>query len=146
MAKINDNELIELAKLYNSEGRTSMYSLLQEQYGIKTPYSVLLRMKRKAVLGYNPDLDYFQVTNDSDKDNDLFMSIEELCSPMVTQHVKPMPEGSVSKPEAMDKLVRELIGDRLLELSRYVMLDPLMKTITIDQTSLLNDGYQLVTH
>jgi hypothetical protein len=146
MAKINDNELIELAELYNSEGRTSMYSRLQEQYGIKTPYSVLLRMKNKAVLGYDHDRDYFNIANDPGKDDDVFMSIEELCSPMVTQHVKPAPEALTSKPEAMDKLVRELIGDRLLELSRYVMLDPLMKTITIDQTSLLNDGYQLVTH
>lgn len=46
----------------------------------------------------------------------------------------------------MEKLIRDLIGDRLLELSRYVALDTLSKTMIIDKTSLENDGYQLVTH
>ena len=46
----------------------------------------------------------------------------------------------------MEKLVRDLIGDRLLELSRYVVLDTLSKTMVVDKTSLENDGYQLVTH
>ena len=75
------------------------------------------------------------------------MSMDELCSPMVPQHV--MPETgkiSSSRPEAMEKLIRDLIGDRLLELSRYVALDTLSKTMIIDKTSLENDGYQLVTH
>ena len=60
-----------------------------------------------------------------------------------------MPETgkiSSSRPEAMEKLIRDLIGDRLLELSRYVALDTLSKTMIIDMTSLENDGYQLVTH
>ena len=60
-----------------------------------------------------------------------------------------MPEAekiSSSRPEAMEKLVRDLIGDRLLELSRYVVLDTLSKTMVVDKTSLENDGYQLVTH
>ena len=66
---------------------------------------------------------------------------------MVPRHVMPDKEQiSASRPEAMEKLVRELIGDRLLELSRYVALDTLSKTMIIDKTSLESDGYQLVTH
>lgn len=53
---------------------------------------------------------------------------------------------AVTRPEAMEKLVRELIGDRLLELNRYIALDSLSKTMIIDKTSLENDGYLLVIH
>ncbi|WP_292146763.1 hypothetical protein [Butyrivibrio sp.] len=46
----------------------------------------------------------------------------------------------------MEKLVKELIGDRLLELSRYVVMDTLNKTMIIDKTALTDAGYTLVTH
>ena len=51
-----------------------------------------------------------------------------------------------TRPVAMEKLVRELIRDRLLTLSRYITLDSSTRTILIDQTSLSADGYQVVTH
>ena len=46
----------------------------------------------------------------------------------------------------MDKLIRELIGDRLLELSKYVTIDSLSKWIIVDNITLETDGYQLITH
>ena len=46
----------------------------------------------------------------------------------------------------MDKLIRELIGDRLLELSKYVTIDYLSKRIIVDKITLETDGYQLITH
>ena len=46
----------------------------------------------------------------------------------------------------MEKLIQELLGDRLLELSRYISLDSLSKTMIIDQTSLKSAGYRVVTH
>ncbi|WP_278308901.1 hypothetical protein [Butyrivibrio sp. Su6] len=42
--------------------------------------------------------------------------------------------------------MKELIGDRLLELSRYVVMDILNKTMIIDKTALTGAGYTLVTH
>ena len=47
---------------------------------------------------------------------------------------------------APDKLIRELIGDRLLELNKYVTIDSLSKRIIVDKTTLGQDGYKLVTH
>jgi hypothetical protein len=46
----------------------------------------------------------------------------------------------------MERLVHELISDRLLTLSRYITLESSTRTILIDQTSLSADGYQVVTH
>jgi len=39
------------------------------------------------------------------------------------------------RPAAMERLVHELISDRLLTLSRYITLDSSTRTILIDQTS-----------
>ena len=145
--RIKDDELKELACYYNEEGKGSLYELLRDQYEIKNPYFVFQRMKNKEDLGYNPEQDHFQTESGLEDPDGLFMSMDELCSPMVPQHVMPEAEKiSSSRPEAMEKLVRDLIGDRLLELSRYVVLDTLSKTMVVDKTSLENDGYQLVTH
>lgn len=122
-------------------------TILRSEYGIKNPYFVFARMKDKEELGYMPEQDRFSLQPDLSGTDGVFMSIEELCTPAVPQTVKLLtgqPAGS--RPEAMEKLIRELIGDRLLELSRYVALDSLSKTMIIDKTSLINDGYQLVTH
>ncbi len=46
----------------------------------------------------------------------------------------------------MEKLVKELLGDRLLELSRYVIPDKINKTLIIDKTAISDAGYTMVTH
>ena len=46
----------------------------------------------------------------------------------------------------MENLIHELISDRLLELSRYVTLEASSRTILIDRTSMIADGYKAVIH
>lgn len=97
-------------------------------------------------LAYNAEADQFQTAEIQSTEN-IFMSMEELCSPIITQHVSSKEQQELdSRPAAMDKLIRALIGDRPLELSKYVTIDSLSKRIIIDKTTLTQDGYQLVTH
>jgi hypothetical protein len=103
-------------------------------------------MKNSEELEYMPEEDKFKIhSGPSDSDN-VFMSMEELCTPAVTQSQHQATIKMDSRPEAMEKLIQELIGDRLLEIRRYVTLDSLSKTLIIDKTSLVSDGYQVVTH
>lgn len=147
MSKIRDEELEQLAEIYNKEGRKYLYELLRNQYEIKNPYVVLNRMKKKEHLGYDPEQDCFLIQADlAEADDSVFMSIEELCTPSVSERVKPQDEFAETKSAAMEKLIHELIGDRLLAISRYVILDSVSKKMIVDKTSLLSDGYQLVTH
>ena len=44
------------------------------------------------------------------------------------------------------RMQQELIGDRLLELSRYISINSISKTLIIDKTSLIRDGYQVTMH
>lgn len=144
--KVKYEDLKELAKLYNSQGKKAVYALLDSKYGVKNPYFVLRRMYENQDLAYNAETDQFQTDEMQSTDN-IFMSMEELCSPIITQHVSNKEQQELdSRPAAMDKLIRELIGDRLLELSKYVTIDSLSKRIIVDKTSLTTDGYQLVTH
>ena len=76
----------------------------------------------------------------------VFMDLDELCGTTAVAAARQPDPASDSRPVAMEKLVHELISDRLLTLSRYITLDSSTRTILIDQTSLSADGYQVVTH
>lgn len=144
--KINDSNLKELADLYNSAGKHAVYDVIRTQFHVKNPTCIFKRMREHPVLSYSREKDCFEIGALKNTE-DVFMSMEELCSPIVPQHI-PMKEQEEldSRPAAMDKLIRELIGDRLLELNKYVTIDSLSKRIIVDKTTLSQDGYKLVTH
>lgn len=142
---IGEETFPEIIEQYNSGGRTAAYDYLRSQYGIKHPYFVIKRIRDCGKYFYNVDTDQFSVTGASAADS-VFMDLDELCAttvPATACRVDPVTE---IRPTAMEKLVHELINDRLLTLSRYITLDSSTRTILIDQTSLSADGYQVVTH
>lgn len=144
--KVKDEKLKELAELYNSHGRQAVYERLNIQYEVRNPYFVFRRMCKQPDLSYDSERDYFAM-DEKQSTQSVFMSMEELCSAIIPQHVSRKEQQEIdSRPAAMDKLIRELIGDRLLELSKYVTIDSLSKRIIVDKTTLTMDGYQLVTH
>ena len=144
--RITDDELKKLAELYNSEGKQAVYEVIKTKFNIKNPYQVVNRMRNKPSLYYNEEKDFFDIGNTIQPES-IFMTMEELCSPIVPHHITMKEQEEIdSRPAAMDKLIRELIGDRLLELNKYVTIDSLSKRIIIDKTTLIQDGYQLVTH
>jgi len=144
--KVKEKEFMELAWIYNTEGRQAVYELLKSRYDIKNPYPVIRRMRAQTELCYDPGTDTFKLDMVQDQES-VFMSMEELCAPVTSQHMVISGQGTDDdRPAAMEKLVHELIGDRLLELSRYVTIDSLSKRILVDKTTLMIDGYQLVIH
>ena len=63
-----------------------------------------------------------------------------------------MPEASdnpfkkrTDNSEEMEKLIHELIGERVLELSRYISINSISKTLIIDKTSLIRGGTIIIT-
>ena len=81
----------------------------------------------------------------SNADN-VFMDLDELCGTAVATVKSPATTAADNRSGTMEKLVHELISDRLLTLSKYITLDSSTRTILIDQTSLSADGYQVITH
>ena len=83
--------------------------------------------------------------NFTESEDKVFMTIDELCASNKNVKVSPV-EQQPDKSKEMEKLIQELIGDRLLELSRYISINSISKTLIIDKTSLVRDGYQVTTH
>jgi hypothetical protein len=141
MHKIKDKELVNIAQMYNDEGRQAAYALISS-YGIKQPYAVIRRMKKHPSFDYEKETDTF-IYQDNPGSNDVFMSMEELCPSGQSKQKIPVAD---HRSVAMEKLIQELLGDRLLELSKYITLESSSKTMMIDQTSLKSAGYKVVTY
>ena len=142
---IGEEAFPKIIEQYNSGGKTAAYDYLRSEYGIKHPYFVIKRIKECGKYLYDADTDHFSGIDTSVADG-VFMNLDELCGTTAVTAVRQPDPVSDSRPAAMEKLVHELISDRLLTLSRYITLDSSTRTILIDQTSLSADGYQVVTH
>ena len=131
-----------LVDVYNREGKTSAYDMIRNRYGVKNPFFVINRIKKCGKYTYDPENDRFSAA-ESDAANRVFMDLDELCGTIVSETAGTIED---SRPAAMERLVHELISDRLMMLSRYITLDSSSRTIMIDQSSLSADGYRIVTH
>lgn len=143
---VKDDVFPEITRIYNTEGKKAAYAVLRDKYGVKHPFFVINRIKESKDYSYDQETDRFTGRTDKDSAESVFMDLDELCSPAVTTAARKEPPVRDSRPAAMEKLVHELISDRLLALSRYITLDSSSRVLYIDQTSLASDGYQIVTH
>ena len=144
---IPDTMFPELVELYNSEGRTALYDLLRSKYGMKQPYFVLQRIKDSDRFEYDSEADCFSATAGCAAD-DVFMDLDDLCSGQIIKKSASSDTANDLPPRksALEQLVNELINDRLLTLSKYITMDSASRTILIDQTSLSQDGYRIISH
>ena len=147
MKKLNKDERIQLAGIYNTEGKKKMYEVLREKYLISNPSQVFAVMKKAPYLLYDAKLDRFDIKDLETNEANIFLDIDSLCS----GKGKTIKTSNTAKDEhtvykSMESLVQELIGERLLTLSQYVTLDTNSKILHLDKTSLTNDGYQLILH
>ena len=143
--KISKEMFPEIVRHYNSGGKTAAYDYLRSSHGIKNPFFVINRIRNCGKYTYDPDRDYFAEAGTSAADS-VFMDLDELCGTAIAHANHSGEPVKDTRPAAMEKLVHELISDRLLTLSMYITLDSATRTILIDQTSLTADGYQVVTH
>lgn len=141
--KVKKEELRILAEKYNEEGRQAICEILQSKYEIKTPNTVIKRMQNVESFHYDATLDQFLFHQTASPDK-VFLSMDELCTPIIQVRADSNDTSHNNKPQAMEKLIQELIGDRLLEISKYVVMDPLSRKVIIEKTLLITDGYQVV--
>ena len=146
MRKMNKTDRISLAGLYNAEGKQKLYQVLREQYEIVNPSCTFNSMKKAPYLQYNAEKDRFMVNETEQRESDIFLDIETLCSRKSGKNRSLQATETESAYKSMDTLIQELIGDRLLALSQYVSLDASAKVLRLDETSLKNDGYRLILH
>jgi hypothetical protein len=129
----------EIIRIYNSDGAKEAYSHIRKEYSTKDPYAVVRKMRRNAAYHYDSGTDSFVVPNTSDSDA-LFMGLDELCckSPGISPKAAVVP--------SMESLVKDLVQDRLLQLSRYVLLSHISKTVMVDRSTMISDGFNVVIY
>ena len=122
-----------------------MYDHIRSRYGLKNPYFVLRRSMKLDMYIYDDALDMINPLegySSEAEQPELLMSLDELCGRQLPMRAEKRRLKS-DQSEAMENLVHILISDRLLELSRYVWLDPASKMIRADRSTLEQNGYQL---
>lgn len=143
-AKVKPEDMHGLAEIYNREGDRALRETLCSQYGVRKPYAIVRKMKLSAELHYDEVSDRFLLDSGIVEGDGVFLSMDELCAGAKAGASKNHKTNrEPAQGEAMEKLIQTLIGDRLLELSRYVTLNTMSKTVALDRTALESDGYHL---
>jgi len=140
---IKEKDFPAIVEIYNAEGRRAAYDVIRSQYGVKTPYGVIRRIEKHPDYDYDKEQDSFRNRKQGAGDG-AFLSLDELCGAALPHRTAEDP--SDLKAQRIEKLIHELMSDRLLELGKYVVIDPSDRTIVIDRTSLTENGYTIVTH
>ena len=131
----------EITRVYNTDGQSQAYAYIKKQYAMKNPYCVIKRMKQSDIYNYDEKTDRFLDAPVMEADS-VFMGLNELYQGgRNTQIIHPTDNG-----QSMEKLIKELIEDRLIQLSHYVQMNQSTRTVLVDQTSMLADGYHVVIH
>lgn len=136
--KVTPDNYPEIIEVYNSEGKTAAYDLIRSHFGIKNPTCVMKRMKQASELFYNAQSDRFE-THKIKEEESVFLNLDELCGR------KESPQAVIrnERVPVMEDLIQSLIKDRLLEISKYVTMDPIGKNMIVDRTSMQSDGYKV---
>lgn len=151
-AKVMKKDFPMLVDIYNSQGKTAMYRYVRETYDIKQPFFVRKRIIDDGDYTYDEDNDRFIISDtaaqqkEMDDAESVFMGIEELCS-QSRDNTAAIPDScdpDSDREAEIRKLLHTLVEDRLIELSRYVYLNPSQKSVSIDRSALEDDGYRVM--
>lgn len=142
---IKETSFSEIVDQYNTGGKTAAYDLIRSKYGLKYPNFVISRIKKCGKFTYDAENDRF-LDADASASDGVFLNLDELCSSTDIKATRPTASFQDNRPAAIEKLIHELLVDRLLTLSRYITVDSSARKVLIDQTSLSTDGYQVITH
>lgn len=140
MANIRKSDYEKIIKIFNESGDKSAMEYIQENYGIKSPRGVIMRIKKSPEYRY--DAENKKILESNDTDGSIFMGIEELCN-KGTSNALNSSLVSTTNNDILESLYKELILEKLLELNKYVNLNRYSGTININKQALITDGYRI---
>jgi len=142
-AVIKSNDFPEIVQVYNNEGRKAAYRFIRDTYGVKNGCSVIHRIQAHSDYIYDEGQDKFVDRRDSAGDG-AFLSLDELCRK--PDGHQAIVRNSESRQHMIERLIHELMSDRLLELGKYIIIDQTERTVVIDRSSLIASGYTIINH
>ena len=143
MPKVRKYDYEKIAKIYNESGNQAAMEYIQENYGSKAPRGVIMRIKNSP--GFSFDSVNNKIITSNASEGEIFMGVEELCNKKVANEIPTLKTVSVSGIEdiTLELLYKDLMQEKLMELSKYIKLNRYSNTVIIDKTALKMDGYQI---
>lgn len=140
MPNVRKSDYEKIIKIFNESGDRSAMEYIQENYGIKAPRGVIMRIKKSP--GYSYDAEKKKILVSNDTDGSIFMGIDELCNKGTSNALKSSVV-STTNNDTLESLYKELMLEKLLELNKYVNLNRYSGTININKQALITDGYRI---
>ena len=133
----------EIIRTYNCEGPKAACEFIRQEFGVKNPWCVLKRMKTGNRFCYDHEKNQF-LTDSANVELNPFLSLDQLCPSGGRKSQAPAEAENISAN--LDNLIKTLLEERLLQLSKYVQLNQPAKKILVDRSSMIADGFEVVIH
>lgn len=140
MPNVRKSDYEKIIKIFNESGDKSAMEYIQENYGIKAPRGVIMRIKKSP--GYSYDAENKMILTSGNTEGSIFMGMEELCNKGTSNALKSSVV-STTNNDTLESLYKELMLEKLLELNKYVNLNRYSGTININKQALITDGYRI---
>lgn len=139
MANVPKEDYEKIANLYNESGDKATMEYIGENYGIKAPRGVLMRIKKYP--GFSYDAENKKIIIPKATEGEIFMWIDEICNKKTS--APKIASVNEVRDISLELLYKELMQEKLMEISKYIKLNRYSNTVIIDRTSLSIDGYQI---
>lgn len=133
-------DYVKLVEIYNKEGKLKADEHIQTTYKLSIEYVY----QRLVKAGYTYDRTHKKYLSTSATPN--FLSLETLLQP-TAQPVTPANQVPWLEPTyttEMDALIMELFKDKLLQLNQFMKINHYSKTVLLNKTALLEEGYKII--
>ncbi len=142
MSKVRKEDYEKIAKIYNESGNKVAMEYITQNYGTKSPRGVLMRIKKSPGFSYDDINNKIIIKN---REESLFIGIEDLCNKPTSREIVPAPVQNMYAQidNTLESLYKELLQEKIIELTKYIKLSRTTNTISINKTALLTDGYHL---
>ncbi|WP_352419792.1 hypothetical protein [Proteiniborus sp.] len=141
MANVPKEDYEKIANIYNESGDKATLEYIGENYRIKAPKGVLMRIKKFP--GFSYDAEKKKIIIPKTSEREIFMGIDEICNKKASNEISTRKAVSVNEigDITLELLYKDLMQEKLMELSKYIKLNRYSNTVIIDKTALSMDGY-----
>ena len=135
----------ELVNVFNEKGKSEAQILAREKYNLSF-VQIKRRLDRYTDYCFDLSLRTYNHKKQEDVITAEFMSIDELNSRKSKDNIIKgiVPLSGPSSNSSFDELVKELIKDRIIILSKYVSLEQETRKLVINTKNLKRDDFDLV--
>ena len=140
MANVKKQDYEYIANIFNESGDKAAQEYIATTYGNKAPRGVISRIKKAP--GFKYDEVNKKIIKVDLTEEKIFMGLDELCNNTDSNKGESVlsDDNSIKNIES---LYIELMQEKLLELMKYIRINHYSKTISIDNSALTLDGYEV---